>query len=39
MRQFKIVVEKHLDGYVVYPLGLKGFSLGRGIHMKKCLLT
>ncbi len=23
-RHFKIVVEKHSDGYVAYPLGLKG---------------
>ena len=24
MRQVKIIVEKHADGYVAYPLGLKG---------------
>lgn len=24
MRSFKIIVEKHTDGYVAYPLGLKG---------------
>ncbi len=23
-KQFKIIVEKHPDGYVAYPLGLKG---------------
>jgi len=23
-KQFKIIVEKHSDGYVAYPLGLKG---------------
>ena len=22
-RQFKIIVEKHTDGYVAYPLGLR----------------
>ena len=24
MRQVKIIIEKHSDGYVAYPLGLKG---------------
>jgi predicted RNase H-like HicB family nuclease len=27
---FKIVVEKHADGYVAYPLGLKGVVVGQG---------
>jgi predicted RNase H-like HicB family nuclease len=26
----KIVVEKHTDGYVAYPLGLKGVVVGQG---------
>ncbi len=30
MRQFKVIVEKHLDGYVAYPLGLKGVVVGEG---------
>ncbi len=30
MRQFKIIVEKHPDGYVAYPLGLKGVVIGQG---------
>jgi len=30
MRFFKIIVEKHLDGYVAYPLGLKGIVVGQG---------
>ncbi len=30
MRQIKIVVEKHPDGYVAYPLGLKGVVVGEG---------
>jgi hypothetical protein len=30
MRQFKVVVEKHADGYVAYPLGLKGVVVGEG---------
>ncbi len=27
---FKIIVEKHSDGYVAYPLGLKGVVVGEG---------
>jgi predicted RNase H-like HicB family nuclease len=30
MTKFKIVVEKHEDGYVAYPLGLKGVVIGEG---------
>ncbi len=30
MRLFKIIVEKHPDGYVAYPLGLKGVVVGEG---------
>ena len=30
MQRFKIIVEKHLDGYVAYPLGLKGVVVGEG---------
>ena len=30
VRQFKIVVEKNSDGYVAYPLGLKGVVVGQG---------
>ena len=30
MRNFKIIVEKHPDGYVAYPLGLKGVVVGQG---------
>ena len=29
-RQFKVVVEKHSDGYVAYPLGMKGTVVGQG---------
>lgn len=29
-KQFKIIVEKHSDGYVAYPLGLKGVIVGEG---------
>jgi predicted RNase H-like HicB family nuclease len=37
MRQFKIVVEKHADGYVAYPLGLKGVVVGQGDTYEEAL--
>ncbi len=30
MSQFKVIIEKHPDGYVAYPLGLKGVVVGEG---------
>jgi len=30
MKQMKILVEKHSDGYVAYPLGVKGVVVGEG---------
>jgi predicted RNase H-like HicB family nuclease len=30
MQSFKIIVEKHPDGYVAYPIGLKGAVVGEG---------
>jgi predicted RNase H-like HicB family nuclease len=30
MKQYKIVVEKHPDAYVAYPLGMKGIVVGQG---------
>jgi predicted RNase H-like HicB family nuclease len=30
MRQMKIIVEKHEDGYVAYPVGLRGIVVGEG---------
>ena len=29
-KQMKIIVEKHPEGYVAYPLGLKGVVVGQG---------
>jgi predicted RNase H-like HicB family nuclease len=29
-KQFKVIVEKHPDGFVAYPLGLKGIVVGEG---------
>jgi predicted RNase H-like HicB family nuclease len=30
MKKVKIIVERHPDGYVAYPLGLKGVVVGEG---------
>ncbi|MBI3813584.1 MAG: type II toxin-antitoxin system HicB family antitoxin, partial [Nitrospinae bacterium] len=30
MKQYKIIVEKHSDGYIAYPLGIKGVVVGQG---------
>jgi len=37
MRQYKIIVEKHPDGYVAYPLGLKGVVVGQGDSYEEAL--
>lgn len=30
MRPIKIIIEKHSDGYVAYPIGIKGIVVGEG---------
>ncbi len=37
MRQLKIIVEKHPDGYVAYPLGIKGVIVGEGDTYEEAL--
>ena len=37
MKQIKIIVEKHLEGYVAYPLGLKGVVVGEGDTYEEAL--
>jgi predicted RNase H-like HicB family nuclease len=37
MRQVKTIVEKHADGYVAYPLGLKGVVVGEGSSYEEAL--
>lgn len=37
MRQIKIIVEQHPDGYVAYPLGLKGIVVGEGNSYEEAL--
>ena len=37
VKQFKVVVEKHPDGYVAYPLGLDGVVVGQGDTSEQAL--
>lgn len=37
MKPFKILVEKHAEGYVAYPLGLKGVIVGEGDTYEEAL--
>jgi predicted RNase H-like HicB family nuclease len=37
VRQIKVVVEKHADGYVAYPLGIKGVVVGQGNSYEEAL--
>jgi predicted RNase H-like HicB family nuclease len=37
MKQIKIIVEKHSDGYVAYPLGIKGAIVGQGDTYEEAL--
>ena len=37
MKGLKIIVEKHPEGYVAYPLGLKGVVVGEGDTYEEAL--
>ena len=37
LKQIKVVVEKHADGYVAYPLGVKGVVVGEGETYEEAL--
>ncbi|NCN08236.1 MAG: type II toxin-antitoxin system HicB family antitoxin [Leptospira sp.] len=37
MNKIKIIVERHSDGYVGYPLGLKGVVVGQGNSFEEAL--
>ena len=30
MQPIKIIIEKHPDGYIAYPIGIKGVVVGEG---------
>jgi predicted RNase H-like HicB family nuclease len=36
-KQYKIIVEKHPDVYVAYPLGMKGVVVGQGYTYEEAL--
>lgn len=37
MKSLKVIIEKHADGYVAYPLGLKGVVVGEGDTYEEAL--
>ncbi len=37
MESLKIIIEKHADGYVSYPIGLKGVVVGQGDTYEEAL--
>lgn len=37
MKSIKIIVEQHADGFVAYPLGLKGVVVGQGDSYESAL--
>jgi len=36
-RRFKVIIEKHPEGYVAYPLGLRGVVVGQGDTYEEAL--
>src|SRR3989304_3521835 len=37
MTHVKIIIEKHQDGYVAYPVGIKGEGVGQGESYEEAL--
>jgi predicted RNase H-like HicB family nuclease len=37
MKQLKIIVERHPDGYIAYPVGLDGIVFGEGDSYEEAL--
>jgi len=37
MKQIKIIVEHHPDGYIAYPVGLNGVVIGEGDTYQEAL--
>jgi len=37
MQPIKIIIEKHPDGYVAYPIGIKGIVVGEGDTYEEAL--
>ena len=38
MERVKVVVERHSDGYLAYPLGLRGVVVGQGDTAEEALV-
>ena len=36
-KQIKVIVERHADGYIAYPIGLKGVVVGQGDTFEEAL--
>jgi len=37
LKSIKIIIEKHADGYIAYPLGFKGAVIGEGDSYEEAL--
>jgi predicted RNase H-like HicB family nuclease len=37
VRQLKVIVEKHTNGYIAYPIGMKGVVIGQGDTYEEAL--
>ena len=37
MKNIKVVIEKHPDGYVAYPVGVRGVVVGQGDSYEEAL--
>ncbi len=37
IKQIKIIIEKYQDGYVAYPVGIKGVVVGQGDSYEEAL--
>ena len=37
MKPYKVIVERHSDGYVAYPLGIRGVVVGEGETYEEAL--
>ena len=37
MKRYRVIVEKHFDGYVAYPLGIEGVVVGEGDTYEEAL--
>ena len=37
MQPIRVIIEKHFDGYVAYPVGIKGIVVGEGNSYEEAL--